>query len=313
MDMTSLLQTFAIAKDGSVVSVNEVERGQACECICPACKSPLISRQGDVRVWHFAHASGSECDGGAESALHLAAKAAIVKASGLMLPEVSVQQNPSHTDGHNTVVHASIPATWIDFSRVNTEVNLGTIIPDVVGTAGSACYLIEVGVSHFVDERKRTAIENLGHPSIEIDLSGFEREAWSWTDLDEVVVQGTSSKRWLYNPGQDILLAKARSLAIDTASATLQPNIGFDTQKVKPPRTRYWPDGRIVDLTEFPFGLRLWSPYDSNFNEVIKAWGRALGGRWQPAHKNWLFPLEAKAYLVEEISRRQTRPPVIQS
>ena len=74
MEAGSLLQSFAIAKDGRIVSVDEVERGQACGCTCPCCKRPLIARQGDVRGWHFAHATGADCDGGAESALEPIAK-----------------------------------------------------------------------------------------------------------------------------------------------------------------------------------------------------------------------------------------------
>lgn len=56
-------------------------------------------------------------------------------------------------------------------------------------------------------------------------------------------------------------------------------------------------------------GVALWSPYDAQFNEVVKTWCRDFGGRWQRAHKNWLFPVEAKPFLVAEIAKRQTRPP----
>ena len=43
--------------DGSFVDVSEVERGRKCGCICPSCKTPLIARQGNIKQWHFAHAS----------------------------------------------------------------------------------------------------------------------------------------------------------------------------------------------------------------------------------------------------------------
>jgi hypothetical protein len=57
----------------------------------------------------------------------------------------------------------------------------------------------------------------------------------------------------------------------------------------------------------------LWSPYDAQFNEVVKAWCRRFGGRWQQSHKNWLFPLQAKPFLVAEIGKRQTRPPGVKA
>lgn len=48
-------------QDGRIHHVNTVENGKSCGCICPACQEPLISRQGDVLAWHFAHHNGKEC------------------------------------------------------------------------------------------------------------------------------------------------------------------------------------------------------------------------------------------------------------
>ena len=66
---------YAISNDGRLVNVDEVQTGQDCNCICPACKEPLVAKnKGLVRVHHFAHQSGSECDLAYESMLHLLAK-----------------------------------------------------------------------------------------------------------------------------------------------------------------------------------------------------------------------------------------------
>ena len=43
MNHNSLLQSFAVNKDGLTVSVDEVSRGLACECFCPACGEPVIA------------------------------------------------------------------------------------------------------------------------------------------------------------------------------------------------------------------------------------------------------------------------------
>ena len=58
---------------GDLVHITEVERGLACGCICPCCENQLIARKGPIVAHHFAHA-GENCEGGAETALHLAAK-----------------------------------------------------------------------------------------------------------------------------------------------------------------------------------------------------------------------------------------------
>ena len=73
--------TYAIAKDGRLVHVDDVETGQKCACTCPACGEALIAKNnGIMRVHHFAHKSGVECEFAHESMLHLLAKERIQKA-----------------------------------------------------------------------------------------------------------------------------------------------------------------------------------------------------------------------------------------
>lgn len=287
------------------------QRGQACGCSCPSCLRPLISRQGDVRVWHFAHAIGADCERGAESTLHLAAKTAIERAGGITLPGLSVQRSVTLPDGRHGTGDASIPERWIEFSTVRTEVNMGAVIPDVVETTEAASYLIEVGVTHFVDQEKLAALRGLGNPSIENDLRRFDRESWDWAALDEMVVHGAEAKRWLFCPEQQALIETAteQARALAAAMPSPPPTPRQPIPKARPQSTRYWPDNRILDPIDFPFGVALWSPYDAQFNEVVKAWCQQFGGRWQRVHKNWLFPAEAKQFLIAEIAKRQTRPP----
>lgn len=45
------------AKNQKLLDIAEVPRGLSCGCICPSCKTPLIARHGNVKEWHFAHAS----------------------------------------------------------------------------------------------------------------------------------------------------------------------------------------------------------------------------------------------------------------
>lgn len=62
------LLTLAIAPDDSLRFIADVASGRACGCICPACRSPLIAKKGDILEWHFAHEPGQErpeCEAGA--------------------------------------------------------------------------------------------------------------------------------------------------------------------------------------------------------------------------------------------------------
>ena len=61
-------------KDNQIVKIQDIERGKNCNCICPACGSPLIARKGNVNIWHFSHINGSNCTYGYQTSLHLLAK-----------------------------------------------------------------------------------------------------------------------------------------------------------------------------------------------------------------------------------------------
>ena len=95
-------------------------------------------------------------------------------------------------------------------------------------------------------------------------------------------------------------------------AALIQPVPVTEPPAVKPSsaiRTRFWIKERMVDSIERPFGIAVWSPYDPELNALIKSIVRLLGGRWQPRFKNWLLPLEAKAWLFEELTKHSSRPP----
>ncbi|MBL8484120.1 MAG: hypothetical protein JNJ60_18125 [Rhodocyclaceae bacterium] len=303
METGSLLQSFAIAKDGQIVSVADVERGQACGCTCPACNAPLIARQGDVRVWHFAHALPSDCPGGAETALHLAAKKVVERAGGTMFPPISVKRTYRTADGRYGHGEASLPEQWIDFDEVRTEVSFGEVIPDVVGHTAIATYLMEIGVTHFVDADKLAVLQRLGMPAVEIDLSRFERESWDWDALERAVVHSTDNKTWLVCPQQRAIEQQAEELAQRAAESRPVASSAPPAPAAKPNLTRYRPMGRIIDLRDYPFGVVLWTPYDPVFNEVVKGWSRKYGGQYQPKFKNWLFPLPARPFIVGEIEQ----------
>jgi len=57
MGIESLIPFGLDTESGQLVDVGSVERGNACGCICPSCRTPLVARHGDEKEWHFAHRS----------------------------------------------------------------------------------------------------------------------------------------------------------------------------------------------------------------------------------------------------------------
>lgn len=56
VDLTLIPFGFSPEKK-EFLDVADVPRGRGCGCICPSCKTPLIARHGDIKEWHFAHAT----------------------------------------------------------------------------------------------------------------------------------------------------------------------------------------------------------------------------------------------------------------
>jgi len=299
MNVPSLVQSFALNAEGRVVSVDEVGRGFECGCICSICKAPLIAKQGEKRIWHFAHASESDCDGAAESALHLAAKQLIQQSLGLMVPKIEVTGSARLADGRQAQATESLPESWMDFDTVLLEQQVESIRPDAIGRVGYERWVIEVAVTHLVDAPKREALISLGWPALEVRLDPSLRETWDWKALEDVVIQSTDYKTWLHCPGFTELQAKANTKAYEMALA--QPAPKPIVTEAKPPKVRFTIQGMIVDVGELPFGVTVWSPYHPVVNETVKAIVRPLGGRWQPKYRNWLLPTAVKPLLLSAL------------
>ena len=83
-------QLIYALKDGIAMSVENVESGLKCGCICPSCGEPLVAKKGTKRMHHFSHYSGHNCEYGYETSLHLAAKDILSKANRIVLPAVYI-------------------------------------------------------------------------------------------------------------------------------------------------------------------------------------------------------------------------------
>lgn len=308
MENRSLLQSFAMDKEGRIRSVEEVARGLACECVCPCCGDAVIARQGDIREWHFAHAAESDCEGGLETALHLAAKQLLLEHCGMTVPEIRIQKEVRLPDGRVGTGKAHRPERWVDFMEVEAEKSIGNIRPDIVAVVGNTMLFVEIAVTHFVDAEKQAVLESLGVPTIEIDLASFQGERWTWELLSEHVVEHALSKRWVHALDEKTLHAEAYAAAMQAALAMPIPVVEETGSSVpKPVRTRFWIGDRMVDVIERPFGFAVWTPYDPDLNALIKPIIKFLGGRWQPRFKNWLVPLEAGEWLFSELGKHSSR------
>lgn len=198
------LLTYAL-KDGVLVHVMDVPNGLACNAFCPNCKEPLIARannkNGNFRkTAHFSHASGSECSGAIESAIHLLAKQILVHNKCIQLPDF-------HFDYDQENLESKIKSfNRILFDEALEEVPLksndDSIIVDILAKVNGLNLIIEFANTHFVDEKKRNKIKNLGIPCIEINLKGLSLD---YDAISTFLLSKTSLIYWIYNPKQENL------------------------------------------------------------------------------------------------------------
>lgn len=289
MSCLILKQSFARAKDGRIVSVEDVARGLACDCICPGCAAQVMSRQGDVREWHFAHVSGADCAGAAETALHLAAKQLLLESAWVGLPAKNISRSVALPDGRHGHGQASFPLEKIDFEGVQCEQSLGDIRPDIVGYETDRRWLIEIAVTHLVDEEKNRHIQLLGDPAIEIRLNPKDWPKWNWEILRQEVLLNRENRYWLHFPWEKELEFKAEKEAIANAEllpTPRPPQVVQDNELLGVFRVKKI----FVRVIRYPFGIVVKSHYDPEVNELIKPIIRAVRGKWMPAYRTWLVP-----------------------
>lgn len=183
--------TYAL-KDGKTVHISEVESGLRCECICPACGERLIARKGTKVSHHFAHKSTVECEYGYQTSLHLAAKEIISEHKQIYLPALSLNILGS---GKTILIEE---ARIIQVSEVILEKKINDIIPDILLITDVGKLILEIYVTHEIDDEKKKKIKRLNIPTLEIDLSKLDRNI-AKEELTEALIKETENKNWIYN------------------------------------------------------------------------------------------------------------------
>ena len=221
--VTESADLFYGLRGGRLVSIKDVPSGLSADCLCPECRQPLVAKKGAIKIHHFAHyavPSGSTrtktdnlvaCTGGPETVVHKMAKQLIQERRSLVLPPVFVQCEYQWID--RTLVESeqsSQAPVAVSFRDVALESRIGNITPDILATLDGANgfagerIAIEIAVTHFCDETKKTLIRKAGLRCVEIDLSGFAFEPGAPVSdfQDRLWCYLTDPARitWIYSP-----------------------------------------------------------------------------------------------------------------
>jgi hypothetical protein len=183
-------------KEGVLVEVSQVENGLKCKCFCPSCGHPLVARKGE-KTHHFAHHKSSDCVGALETALHYAAKDILAKQKKIRIPAVTAS-----IGGGYGATFDLFKGQYIVFDKVYLEKQLDNIIPDVIIEINGKKMLIEIAVTHFIDETKKAKIKELNISTLEVNLSKLDRQI-TLVELENILIDSLENKKWIYNTKQE--------------------------------------------------------------------------------------------------------------
>ncbi len=155
-----------------------------------------------------------------ESALHYAIKMILETASEIVTPEYENSEVIQIEEGWRDTQRYRLESMRLALSNVRLENRLGNIVPDILcqardsrGVRKPCDLLIEVAVTHKVDEVKRRKIVSAGLTCLEIDVGLFRKEGFVAIDvLREIVIERRDVKRWVSHPAIQEERSKAISI-----------------------------------------------------------------------------------------------------
>lgn len=94
-------------KNEELITIDEVDRGLSCGCICPACRKELIAKKGNIKTHHFAHYNSPDCFGGIETVLHQLCKEIIFSRPTFTTP-ILYYHGTSHRIFDDAKIHVTM-------------------------------------------------------------------------------------------------------------------------------------------------------------------------------------------------------------
>ena len=200
-----VMMKHALDADGKLIDIKDATTGKECNCTCIVCGGKVIAKnksfEGRKKDIFFAH-EGTNTIHENESYLHILTKEIIRNACVIAIPLTR--------DKRILLNHKPDMVTLVAFQLRLSEVFLEKglegcdIVPDVTAYLDNGiCVLVEVVVTHDIDEKKMSVFEGLNrYPVLRIDLSEVARSI-SEEDLFEAICKTGKYSEWVYFPHRE--------------------------------------------------------------------------------------------------------------
>lgn len=228
-------------RDSRVWAPTEVASGKACGCVCPACHRPLVAKAQASRRRrpHFAHMVDLGCATGTETGIHLRAKQVICDQIRLLLPswhgELLRWPNPPRLRDSAGNWHEGervcLPEKRAVLLEAEPERGLGDYRPDVRAVDEEGVLLIEIRVTHAVDDAKSEQVCRDGLRMIEIDLSDIDRDIpHDAVAFDRIVLEEPGNRTWISCPSAEAAWAASQT-ALESRIAVINEELAEEAKR----------------------------------------------------------------------------------
>jgi hypothetical protein len=158
------------------VNIYEVDRSNGDAFYCAECGTKFIAVQpSDPRKqWFFRHHRLCDCEASRETAIHLMAKQILVEERKIMLPYLVIEPEPKVYQEYK--YHPEIKLYRLGerklhhFDAVQDEVWMEGRVPDIVAVSRDRKLLVEVVVTHDIDEEKLNWIRKQNISTLKVSL-----------------------------------------------------------------------------------------------------------------------------------------------
>ncbi len=192
------------SQNGIVKNIAEVPNGKACGCTCLVCGSAVIAaKNGKIRQPHFRHKSVAECTTSPETFLHYAAKEILERNKYMILPPcrmlVTSKSISFSNDKYNYCPKNARENLNIKFDSIVSEKKFSDYIPDLIAHFCGKILIIEIVVTHDIDDDKMRKIEaSEADAAIRIYLGDLDR-ATTTEELERIILTPSWRTTWVMN------------------------------------------------------------------------------------------------------------------
>jgi hypothetical protein len=227
---------------------------------------------------HFSH-NNADCNIAIaqQTALHLLAKEIIEEHKTIKFPPIVIpfeqttlyKSNSIDLRQFNLMHSKKLPVEieykstkTVCFDSISLEKRVSTIIPDIIASIGNKICLIEIAVTHFIDENKERKIQELKLPVLEIDISSLAGENLNKEILRDIISNQIENKKWIYNPLLEdaILYADTEYQRLLAEIEEEERNEKLEQQKLKERKQKRREDGKSALKKAF---------MPSNYSKII--------------------------------------------